>query len=63
MLGQGFDSEFRKIIFIGAVLNLILLIILVPLYGAEGTAASMLFTEIIITLLTFSFVIRYKNEI
>lgn len=63
MLGQGFDSEFRKIIFIGAVLNLILLIILVPLYGAEGTAASMLFTEIIITLLTFSFVIRHKNEI
>jgi len=63
MLGQGFDSEFRKIIFIGAALNLILLITLVPLYGAEGTAASMLCTEIVITLLTFFFFIRNKNEI
>lgn len=63
LLGQGFDSEFRRIIFIGAVLNLILLIIFVPLYGAEGTAASMLCTEIVITLLTFIFFIRNNNEI
>lgn len=63
MLGQGFDSEFRKIIFIGAALNLILLITLVPIYGAEGTAASMLCTEIVITLLTLIFFIRHKNEI
>lgn len=63
MLGQGFDSEFRKIIFIGAALNLILLITLVPIYGAEGTAASMLCTEIIITLLTLIFFIRHNNEI
>ncbi|WKZ70630.1 MAG: flippase [Melioribacteraceae bacterium] len=63
MLGQGFDSEFRKIIFIGAILNLLLLINFVPRYGAEGTAASMLITEIAITLLTFAFVIRHKNEI
>lgn len=63
MLGQGFDSEFRKIISVGAIMNLILLIILVPLFGAEGTAASMFSTEIIITLLTFIFFIRHKNEI
>lgn len=63
MLGQGFDSEFRKIIFRGAILNLILLIILIPKYGAEGTAISMLITEIVITLLTIIFFIRHKNEI
>ena len=63
MLGQGFDSEFRKIIFIGALFNLLLLIILVPIYGAVGTAVSMFITEIVITFLTFIFFILHKNEI
>jgi len=58
MLGQGYDRAFRKVILVGAILNLILLAIFVPLYDAFGTALSMLLTEIIITTLTMIFFIR-----
>jgi len=60
MLGQGYDRAFRKVIFVGAIVNLILLIIFVPIYNAVGTALSMLLTEILITTLTIIFFIKNR---
>ncbi len=60
MLGQGYDRIFKKIILAGAVINIILLMILVPLYSSVGTALSILFTEIVITSLTLIFFLKNK---
>lgn len=60
MLGQGFDRAFRKVILTGAIVNLILLAIFVPIYDAVGTALSMLVTEVLITSLMIIFYIKNK---
>ena len=60
MLGKGYDIAFRNIIIVGAVINFILLFLLVPQFGAIGTAVSMLTTECIITLFTMIFFLKNK---
>ena len=61
MLPLGYDKAFNKIISSSALLHIIMLTILIPLYFAIGTAVSAVVTEFIVTIFIIWFV--WKNKI
>jgi PST family polysaccharide transporter len=60
IIGFGYSSYIPKIVFIGAFINLTLVIILVPLYQHIGVSVAILTTETFITLFSYKV---YKEEI
>lgn len=49
MLNAGFQKEFSMIIIVAAAINIILSIIIVPIYLEIGSSISMVFTEVFVT--------------
>jgi PST family polysaccharide transporter len=60
MIPLGFEKSFNFIISIAAILHILLLLVLIPLYLAEGTALAVSITELLISLMMFLFLIK-KN--
>jgi len=60
MLNLGYKKEFSRIILFAGIVNLILSVILVPLYFEIGTAIAVVITELIVTTGMYYFVNRKK---
>lgn len=60
MLNLGYSKEFNKIIAFAALINLICMFIFVPLFEAAGAGLSMMITELFVTIVMVSFVIKKK---
>ena len=60
MLPLGFDKSFNKIIGLSSLIHIILLLIIIPVYFAEGVAFTVVFTETIITISMIIF-LRFKK--
>jgi len=60
MLNLGYKKEFSRIILFAGIVNLILSVILVPLYFEIGTSVAVVITEIIVSAGMYNFV-RKKN--
>lgn len=60
MISAGFEKNFNVVIGFAAVVHLIILFTLIPVYFAVGTTTALVITELIVTVLTFSFVKRNK---
>ncbi len=55
MLPMGFDKSFNKILGFAALVHIILLLIFIPIYFAEGVAYTVILTELIVTMSMFVF--------
>lgn len=62
LLANNMNAQFRNIVFVSAVLNLLLLFILVPIFGIVGAAAGVVFVECLIAVLEW-FMLRKGNLI
>jgi O-antigen/teichoic acid export membrane protein len=62
LLPLGRDRSFSRIIFAGGLLNLMLLAILAPRFGAAGVACSLVATELFVTL-TMIFSLRKLRKL
>ena len=60
MLPLGFDKSFNKIIGLSALLHIILLFVIIPVYFAEGVAYTVVLTELIVTVSMYIF-LRFKK--
>jgi PST family polysaccharide transporter len=60
MIPFGFDRQFSRILIVAGVLNVSLAIPLIHLFAAQGAGASVLFTEIIVTIGMIA-VLRHHN--
>lgn len=60
MLPLGFDKSFNKIIGLSSLVHIILLLIFIPVYFAEGVAFTVVFTETIVTISMIIF-LRFKK--
>jgi len=63
MLNMGYEKQFSRIIFVGAVFSVITSIIIVPTYLEIGTAIIVVLTEILVTTQMFYFLNRKKVNI
>jgi polysaccharide transporter, PST family len=58
MINAGYQNQFTKIILTASALSLILSFILVPIYQEVGTSISVLLTEILVTTMLITFLIK-----
>lgn len=58
LIGMGFDKLFLKAVLIGAGLNVVLNLILIPFYGAIGASIASVSAETLILFITYLFVRR-----
>lgn len=56
MLNIGKDKNFKKIVLIAAVLNILLLFVLIPYFAAAGVSIAMLIVEVFVTLSMVRFI-------
>ena len=49
MLPLGMKANFTRIVMASGVINMVLLAILVPIWGADGAAAAVLVSEMLVT--------------
>jgi PST family polysaccharide transporter len=61
MLSMGLRREFTKIVVMSGVLNVLLLVLLIPAYGAVGTAGAVLCSELLVTIAMGG--VLYRNDI
>ncbi len=60
MINLGFDKKFRQIIGVAALVNIIFLLVLIPLYNSIGAAISIFIAEFVTTFLTARFILNRK---
>jgi len=63
MVNLGYKKEFTKIVGYAAIINMLLSLILIPIFYAEGTAISIVFTEVFVTSAMFIFLKKRGIEI
>lgn len=61
LIGMGFDKLFLKAVLIGAGLNVVLNLILIPFYGAVGASIASILAEMLILFVTYLFVRRHTD--
>ena len=59
LLAKGMESDFMKITIIGTIATIILLLLLIPKYQSIGAAVSIIICELIISIGSIYYAIKY----